>query len=156
AGYVWYSSRPKPHYVASSVTSPALTEYNESGVSRIYPLRVSFTEAAAPLKQVEKRITAGVAINPALTRSWFLVRHPELQFTPKDDWPIDVAFTVRFDRKLLLDPAVQLQRYSFDFRSQPFSTRISESQFYQDPRDPNLKKLVATVRFSHPVDPPDF
>src|SRR4029079_4494518 len=29
-------------------------------------------------------------------------------------------------------------------------------QFYQDPRDPNLKKLVATVAFSHPVDAGQF
>src|SRR4029077_19431070 len=74
-------------------------------------------------------------------------------FTPKDDWPVDGAFSVRLASKGLLAKQVELAEYTFKFRSQPFSASISESQFYQDPRDPNLKKLVATVRFSHPVDP---
>ena len=43
-------------------------------------------------------------------------------------------------------------RYRLRARSQPFAAQIVESQFYQDPRNPNLKKLVATVKFSHPVD----
>jgi uncharacterized protein YfaS (alpha-2-macroglobulin family) len=33
---------------------------------------------------------------------------------------------------------------------------IAQASFYQDPIDPNLKKLVATIQFSHPVDADDF
>ena len=47
---------------------------------------------------------------------------------------------------------VVLENYRFTFKSQPFSASIADSQFYQDPRDPNLKKLVATLKFTHPVD----
>ena len=68
------------------------------------------------------------------------------------NWPIDGKFTVSFSRKGFFTRGVLLEEYSFDFSSQPFAANISESQFYQDPRDPNLKKLVATVAFSHPVD----
>lgn len=152
----WYESRPKPHYVAYSVAAPALTEYDEKGISKVYPLQISFAEPAAPLKQVEKRITAGVDLSPALAGTWFWVSDKELQFTPKDDWPVDAGFTVRLNQKELLDREVQLERYRFTFNSQPFSARITQSQFYQDPRDPSLKQLVATVGFSHPVDPSDF
>ena len=51
---------------------------------------------------------------------------------------------MRLDARVLLAREVQLEDYTFEFRSQPFTARIAESQFYQDPRDPNLKKLVAT------------
>jgi hypothetical protein len=34
-GYVWYASRPKPHYVAYAVNSPGLTEYNDNGIPSI-------------------------------------------------------------------------------------------------------------------------
>jgi alpha-2-macroglobulin len=149
---VFYLNRPKPHYVVYGVTPPGLTEYNEKGISRIYPLRVSFNEPTAPLKQIEKRVTSGVEISPAIAGTWFWVNDKEIQFSPQSDWPVDGAFTVRFSKKDFLASGVLLERYKFDFNSQPFTARISESQFYQDPRDPNLKKLVATVQFSHPVD----
>ena len=80
----------------------------------------------------------------------------ELQFTPKSDWPVDATFTVRFAKKRLFARGVLLEDYSADFKSQPFSAKLTDSQFYQDPRDPNLKKLVATVSFSHPVDTDQF
>jgi uncharacterized protein YfaS (alpha-2-macroglobulin family) len=51
---------------------------------------------------------------------------------------------------------VVLDDYRFAVRSLPFAATIAESQFYQDPRDPNLKKLVATVKFTHPVDAEQF
>src|SRR5262249_22986281 len=76
--------------------------------------------------------------------------------TPRDDWPIDTAITVRFNKKGFLADQVVLSRYSFTFHTQPFSARFIQSQFYQDPLDPNLKKVVATVQFSHPVDPAQF
>src|SRR5438105_4042689 len=44
AGFLWYISLPQPHYVTFGVTTPQLTEYNERGISRIYPLRVVFSE----------------------------------------------------------------------------------------------------------------
>jgi hypothetical protein len=61
------------------------------------------------------------------------------------------AFSVQFPRNGFADGVV-LESYRFPVRSEPFSVTIAESQFYQDPRDPNLKKLVATLKFTHPVD----
>jgi hypothetical protein len=77
---VFYLNRPKPHYVVYGVTPPGLTEYNEKGISRIYPLRVSFNEPTAPLKQIEKRVTSGVEISPAIAGTWFWVNDKEIQF----------------------------------------------------------------------------
>ena len=45
----WYKLRPRPHYVEYTVTAPKLTEYDENGISTIYPLAVDFAEPAAPL-----------------------------------------------------------------------------------------------------------
>jgi hypothetical protein len=63
-GWIWYKSLPVPHYANYTVTAPGLTEYNEKGISSIKPLRVKFNESAAPLKQVEKTVTAGIEISP--------------------------------------------------------------------------------------------
>jgi hypothetical protein len=84
------------------------------------------------------------------------VSDKQLQFTPKSDWPVDATFTVRFAKKGFFAREVVLEDYSADFKSQPFSAKLAKTEFYQDPRDPNLKKLVATVSFSHPVDTEQF
>jgi uncharacterized protein YfaS (alpha-2-macroglobulin family) len=156
AALAWYATRPRPHYVTYTVTPPGLTEYNEKGISSINPLTVTFSESAAPLKQLQKAVTAGIEISPALPGTWFWTSDKELQFTPRSDWPVDGAFAVRFAKKGFVAAHVVLDEYGFRFKSQPFAAQIAESQFYQDPRDPGLKKLVATVRFSHPVDADQF
>jgi uncharacterized protein YfaS (alpha-2-macroglobulin family) len=152
----WYKSRPVPHYVALTVTPPALTVYGDQGISTIRPLVVQFDESAAPLLNVNKSVTAGITMSPKMPGAWSWTSDKVLIFTPKNDWPIDQGFTVSFARKGFFARGVLLEDYSFDFHTQPFAAKIAQSQFYQDPRDPNLKKLVATVSFTHPVDVGQF
>ena len=152
----WYENRPRPHYVEYSVTAPKLTEYDENGISNIYPLTVEFQEPVAPLANLDKRLTSGIAIAPAFAGRWTWLDDKNLQFAPSSDWPVDVSFTVKMGRKGFFAKNVELGDYSFEFKTQPFSAKISSSQFYQDPQNPTLKNLVATVNFSHPVDTAQF
>jgi hypothetical protein len=152
----WYKLRPRPEYVAYTITAPKLTEYDDNGVSTIYPLSIDFAEPAAPLANIDKRVTSGVQISPAVAGKWAWIADAQLQFTPASDWPIDASLTVKFARKGFFAKNVELEDYRFDFKTQPFSAKISESQFYQDPQNPAQKSLVATVSFSHPVDSAQF
>jgi uncharacterized protein YfaS (alpha-2-macroglobulin family) len=156
AGSVWLKLRPKPHYVEYTVAAPALTEYTDKGISAIHPLQIQFTEPAAPLAKLDKRLTSGIEISPTVAGTWVWLNDKQLRFSPRDDWPVDTTFTVRISRRNFLAKGVELEDYSFPFKTQPFSAKISESRFYQDPQNPNLKKLVATVAFSHPVDSAQF
>ena len=155
-GYLWWINRPGPHYVALTVVEPELTTYDDKGIQSITPLRVVFSESAAILSQVQKSVSSGISMRPALAGEWSWTSDTELRFTPKDDWPIDGAFTVQLSRRGLFPGRVLLKDYTFVFRSKPFSARITESRFYQDPENPNLKKVVATVAFTHPVDTEGF
>ncbi len=152
----WYKLRPRPHYVEYTVTAPQLTEYDEKGISSIYPLAVDFQEAVAPLANLDKRVTSGIEISPAFAGKWTWLDDKRLQFTPGADWPVDASFTVKIGRKGFLAKTVELDDYSFKFRTQPFSAKITNSQFYQDPQNPTMKNLVAAVGFSHPVDTAQF
>ena len=152
AAAAWYATRPKPHYVTFTVTAPGLTEYNDKGISSIKPLKVTFSESTAPLKQIQKTVTTGIEMSPAVQGTWFWTTDRQLLFTPTNDWPVDGTFSVRLARKGFAAAQVVLDQYALTFKSQPFSAQVTESQFYQDPRDPTLKKLVATVKFTHPVD----
>src|SRR5262245_33513824 len=119
-GTVWYLKRPTPHYVTYTVTPPALTEYNEKGISKIHSVRVDFSESTAPLKQIEKRVTAGIDMTPAIAGTWFWTSDRSLEFTPQADWPIDTTFSVSLAKKNFAADGVKLERYGFKFNSQPF------------------------------------
>ena len=154
--FAWYATRPTPQYVTFVVNPPGLTEYNEKGIASIKPLTIVFSESSARLADLQKRVTTGIETTPAIDGTWFWTTDTQLSFTPRNDWPVDGAFTVRFARRGFFAPQVLLEDYELTFNSQPFAAQIAESIFYQDPRDPNLKKLVATVKFTHPVDADDF
>src|SRR5260370_42514937 len=104
----------------------------------------------------KKRLQWGGNLSPAVAGSWVWATDKVLRFTPKTDWPVDGDFSIRLARRGFFAQGVELEEYKIGFRGPAFTAIVSESQFYQDPRNPNLKKLVATVQFSHPVDTKDF
>jgi uncharacterized protein YfaS (alpha-2-macroglobulin family) len=155
-GVKWYQSQPKPVLTKYEVKPPAVTTYDENGKASIHPLIVAFNESAAPVSMMGKPVADGIRMHPDFAGEWAWDDDRTLVFRPKSDWPVDAVFDVALDKKKLFAPQVKLEEYSLEFRSAPFKTGISQTEFYQDPVDPNLKKLVATVQFSHPVDTDEF
>jgi len=155
-GFKWYQAQPKPAVTQYEVKAPAVTTYDEYGKPQTEPLVITFRESAAPVNLVGKPVTAGIRMQPKFAGEWAWDNDRTLSFHPKSDWPVDASFEVVMDKKKLFVPQIRLEEYSFDFRSAPFKAEISQAEFYQDPIDPKLKKLVATVQFSHPADDDDF
>jgi uncharacterized protein YfaS (alpha-2-macroglobulin family) len=154
-GWQAWKNRPRPETTHVSLSAPALTTYDE-GKPRPNPLRIEFDHSAAPLKNVNKKVTAGVEISPRIEGTWTWESDKELVFAPKNDWPIAEDYTVRLSAKELLAPHILVDEDKLKFSTAPFTVRLSEHEFYQDPVDPNLKKVVATFSFSHPVDTAQF
>lgn len=154
-GYRWYLHQPKPVYPQCELTAPDLTRWPEDK-PKIYPLVVRCNESVAPLEAVGKPVTKGIELKPKVAGQWIWENDRKMVFTPAADWPIGQAFTLSFAKEKLLAPQVHLDKYDYNFSSAPFSMQITENQFYQDPKDPALKKLVATVHFSHSVNSEEF
>jgi uncharacterized protein YfaS (alpha-2-macroglobulin family) len=154
-GYHWYQHLPKPIYPQCELTAPALTTYPDDK-QKIHPLILKCNESVAPLEAVGKPATKGLSLKPKIAGQWVWETDRKLVFTPAADWPIGQAFTLGLDKKNLLASQVRLEKYDYEFNSAPFTVQISENQFYQDPTDPALKKLVANVHFSHSVNAEDF
>jgi alpha-2-macroglobulin len=155
-GITWYKLRPRPHYVEYTVHDPKLTTYDDTGLAEIDPLTVEFTEAVAPLANLDKRLTTGIEISPAFAGKWNWINDKLLQFTPGSDWPVDGRFTVKMATKGFLAKTVEVEEYRFQFKTAAFGVKIASSEFYQDPQNPTLKNLVATVAFTHSVDTSQF
>lgn len=153
--YHWYTHLPKPVYPQCDITAPALTTY-PNDKQKIYPLILKCNASVAPLDAVGKPVAKGLNLKPKIAGQWVWENDRKLVFTPAADWPIGQAFTLGLDKEKLLAPQVRLEKYDYEFKTAPFVVQISDNQFYQDPTDPALKKLVATVHFSHSVNAEEF
>ena len=149
----WLATRPKPVIpgaLAVEVHTPEATDY-ERTPPKVDSLRLSFSDSAAPIKQVGSA-PVGVAMSPELKGAWTWEDDKTLVFTPSEDWPVKTRYSVELDPKLSLAPKVVLQEHAFEFETAPFKAEVANSEFYQDPQDPALKKAVFELKFSHPVD----
>src|SRR5262245_24059784 len=70
SAWVWYATRPTPHYVTYTVTPPPLTEYNWNDTPIIQPATFEFSESAAALEEIDKPVIAGIALSPAMPGEW--------------------------------------------------------------------------------------
>ncbi len=154
-GWRWWKNRPHPEQTHVTISAPELTRY-EDGKPRPNPVRIEFDRSSAPLKNVGKKVTAGVELSPKFDGSWDWESDHELVFTPKNDWPVAEEYTVKLAKQGLVADHILLDEHKLTFKTAPFGVRLSESQFYQDPVDANLKKVVATFAFTHPVDTAQF
>ena len=155
AGWQWWEAQPKPVLVTYKVTEPGPIRLEEAD-AKPEPVVIEFAASVAPLKDVGKEVTVGIALEPRLEGKWLWDGDKILRFAPKAEWPVGTEFTVALERGVALAEQVRLADYKIRFHSAPFVTKVTEAKFYQDPVDPAAKKVVATVNFSHPVDTTDF
>lgn len=151
----WYEAQPKPIEAKFTVTPPARMAIEERD-AKPEPLLVRFDISAAALETAGKTVTTGVTLNPAHEGVWTWDDDKTLRFQPKNDWPIGQDFSVSFARKGLFAGNVRVAKYGFDFASAAFTAKVTEGEFYQDPTDPQQKKAIVKVNFTHPVDTAEF
>ncbi|WP_119156392.1 alpha-2-macroglobulin [Caldimonas tepidiphila] len=148
----WHGLRPDaPQLVELSfrVTPPPRTRIeDEAGPN---PLVIDFPAPAARLERVGKD-PGDMRITPEVAGRWSWASPQQLVFRPAQDWPVGQAYTVELGRGSLA-PQVRLKEDSFRFSAPPFTAAIDGGEFYQDPVQPDVRRVVFQLRFSHPVSP---
>src|SRR5699024_5043244 len=99
-----------------------------------------------------QREPQGLQLSPAHPGTWTWRDDQQLVFTPAQDWPVGESFTLRIEPDTALAPGMVLSETRHRFETSPFRMRLERTEFYQDPEDPDLKRGVYTLAFSHPVD----
>ena len=151
-GIGWWKTRPQPPTVSVAVTAPAARNLNDPQ-STPAPLVLEFGEPAAPIDAIGKPVEAGLRLEPAVAGRWNWASETTLRFEPAADWPVGQAYALRLEPRALLRPGLALAEPTLRFSSAPFTATLVRAEFYQDPVEPALKKVVVALRFSHPVDP---
>jgi len=158
----YYESLPKPARVVATVEAPGETPI-VSGELQPMPLSLHFAVTSDPrfpadtvnsvarLDRLHEVVTDGIRMEPAMAGEWRWISETVLQFAPAEDWPAGQAFVVHYDRSLFA-PNLELDTTEARFETAAFRAEIAELGFYQDPVQQDVRKVVATLRFSHPVD----
>ncbi|MDR6937652.1 alpha-2-macroglobulin [Luteibacter sp. 3190] len=153
-GWHWWQNRPRPvepDRITFEAPAPAVTDYDRVPAD-IHPLVVTFSASAARLEALGKPVTDGIAMEPKLQGQWTWDNDRVLRFTPASDWPVGRKIDVRFDRTKVFAPQALLADDHFTFATAPFTARVVNGEFYQDPQDPTRKKTIVHLGFNYPVD----
>lgn len=151
-GHHWYVNRPKPYMVTYSIAPPTLTNFG---------LTIRFNDSVAPLEMINQPVNAGITISPEIEGTWHWANDKTLQFRPKTDlpseqaynvWPVNHVYKVSLNEKGLFKTGALLAKYQFEFRTPAFVINDFSARLYQDPTAPEQKKVVATLRASHPLN----
>ncbi|MCP3869719.1 MAG: alpha-2-macroglobulin family protein [Gammaproteobacteria bacterium] len=166
ASYIYYLNLPEPLRYEAVIKAPGLTPPSDEAVPDT--LQVDFqprldtaelqaryqrgAPGVARLHLVGKAVSAGIRMEPSLPGSWTWLDDDTLEFEPARDWPAGERYHLEFQPSILAEGA-QLAQAAHQFSTPAFKAGISRFEFYQDPREAGQHKVVATLAFSHPVDP---
>ena len=153
-GGMWVRHLPKPVTVKAIVLPPGIAYVGED---KLYPssLEISFDASVGPLFQNARTIERGITMEPAAAGRWFWKNDSTLRFDPVNDWPAATKYRVTLDRSVVASH-IRLASYRYDWKTPDFTASVRKIEFYQDPRDPSVKQLVATVDLSHQADAESF
>jgi alpha-2-macroglobulin len=136
-----------------SIKAPGIKS-SEEGASAP-ALDVTFGGPAARIDLVGKEVASGLSIEPRIEGRWFWSSDRELLFFPSHDWAIGQEYKVAFDASVFSDK-VSLKRRSASFSTPSFALDLESKEFYVDPSNPNVKRIVLGVSFNYAPDHVQF
>ena len=131
-----------------SVSDPTPADLENGGKPQ--PVALRFSGSVAPLNLIGKE-AKDISISPEIKGKWMWVAANRLEFTPNEEWPVDVEYHVSLGSKALAAHVRSQSQVSF--HSPRFEMKINEASFYQDPVQLSSRKAVFELIFSHPVVP---
>ncbi|MEK7354813.1 MAG: MG2 domain-containing protein, partial [Bdellovibrionota bacterium] len=107
-----------------------------------------------------KPVTKGVTLKPEIAGTWRWSTDAILEFSPDEavahaQWEIGQKYEIKLTRDLFPDH-VLLEDMDYDFETPQLAGNVTKQEFYQDPRDPQVKKAVVNIRYNYVLDTEDF
>ena len=108
------------------------------------------TPSVARIDLIGKTVD-GIVLSPAMAGRWQWTDDGTLTFAPDTPWPAGTRFSIDFP-PAIFTPETHLKRMAYAFTTPTFEASIEDLAFYQDPTDSTVRRVVATLLFSHAVD----
>ncbi len=106
--------------------------------------------SVARIDLIEKDVE-GITLNPPMPGRWQWADDRTLVFSPERLWPAGTHFSIDFSPRVF-KPKTRLKKIKYGFDTPAFEASIEDLTFYQDPTDSAVRRVVATLFFSHAVD----
>ena len=165
AGYWYVDSLPKPVMVKAEFDDIQITSnYDDAQPSNIniqfeYDFsalndtqeRPEGVPSVARIDLVGKKIPTGIDISPAKKGTWSWIDDRRLRFVPEIDWPAGTEYNISFEPSVFVEEVVHSQK-TYTVSTPEMTAHFSGVELYQDPQDISLRRVVATLKFSHPID----
>ena len=162
---LFYQSLPKPIMVKAEFDAIQITpaHSNAKPSNMTIDFRYDFSRlnegqikpegppSVARIDLVGKEIVTGITISPAKKGQWSWRDDRSLRFVPETDWPAGTQYTVVFEPTIFVKEAV-LSEDTYKVTSPEMTASFSQTAFYQDPQDISVRRVITTLKFSHPVD----
>lgn len=110
--------------------------------------------SVARIDLVGEVVTDGVRLEPSKPGTWRWLDDRTLQFEPQTDWPAGTRYEVHLDASAFNEGILLPEPPHFE--TPAFTIELVDPRFYQDPADATIRRVVATYRFSHPVEQQSF
>jgi len=161
----YYQSLPKPITVKAEIRPIGYTPNRSNAkpdklsVRFVYDLSRLNKEQKQPhgypsvarIDLIGKNIKQGISLSPNKKGHWQWVDDRILEFTPESDWSAGIQYKVNFDANIFVNEA-KLSSHDIEFSTPRFATTFSNLEFYQDPINTKIRRVISTIQFSHPVN----
>lgn len=107
--------------------------------------------SVARIDLIGKEIKTGISFLPAKKGKWSWLDDRRMRFVPETDWPAGTKYTLVFDPIIFVKEAV-LSETVYTLSTPKLSADFSQIEFYQDPQDISVRRVVTTLKFSHPIE----
>lgn len=162
---LYYQSLPQPIQVKAEIGLIGFTPNRED--AKPDELKIHFVYDFALLKEDQihpngypsiaridllgKDVKQGISLSPSKKGRWVWNDDRQLTFTPESDWAPGITYEVEFDSSIFVTEG-NLSENTYQFTTPNFLTSIDSLEFYQDPLDISVRRVISTLSFSHPVD----
>lgn len=154
----YLNSLPQPEYVKVDITSFGIIDERDPAT---FQINIFFDHDVAQLSDLNKPQITGVSMSPEVAGVWKWASARQLTFSPqgvtekKFFWPAGVTYTFKFAKNIFA-PQWQFETYKYEKASEQLRIHLSNKEFYIDPVNPQIKKIVSTVTSNYPLDVEDF
>ncbi len=162
--YIYTESLPKPIVVKAEIRTPELPSKGSATPSRLY-IKFAYDLAAlnsdqekpsgrpsvAPIELLKKEIKQGISIKPYIAGEWIWQNDNTIHFNPEQQWPPGTEYTVNFTPEIF-SPDTILASNKASFTTRILDIDIQKLEFYQDPTDSSIRRVVSTLSSTHPID----
>ena len=160
----YYLTRPGPAQVQAVITPPALPAAGDDPPPAVLMIEFTYArderepdhpmpEGVPSVARIDKigKPLDGSFLTPAKAGRWQWADDRRLTFTPESAWPAGTRYRVDFPSDIF-SPETHLKKNAHAFETPAFEVSMDHLAFYQDPTDSRIRRVTATLLFSHPVE----